>query len=487
MKRTLALALLAIVAWGTTAQAKLSVKQPCSDGMVLQQKTEALVWGHGDSNSKISVTTSWNGKSYNTTTDTKGVWKVKVKTPEAGYTAYEINIHESIGQDTDDLTIKNVLVGEVWLASGQSNMEMPIRGFFNCPVEGAADVVSAPAMRNKIRMLTVKIIQPNEPLDDVAETDGWQGADASTVSEMSATAYFFARQLNSTLDIPIGIVAFPRGGARVESWMPKEMVEKYGTEDLTQEGVNKMAEYLRPFQMYNGMQHPIQGYTAKGFIWYQGCSNVGKHDQFVARMTDLVARWRQDWGDKNNSMPFYQVEIAPYRYNSSEQSNNGALLRQAQHEAAEKIPNSAIIVTNDLAYSYETDQIHPAQKRQVGERLARLALHRDYGYDKVACYSPKAIRAYKTKNDDEIFVEFSNCDNGLDRWQEIEGLEVCGSEHIFKPVTYAHYEWEPRGLRIRCEGVWDPCEVRYGWGDFKPGNLHNCEGLPVTPFDIKLQ
>ena len=144
-------------------------------------------------------------------------------------------------------------------------------------------------------------------------------------------------------------------------------------------------------------------------------------------------------------------------------------------------------MTNDLVEAYEQDNIHPAKKKEVGERLAFLALNRDYGFTSIPCYSPEAVKCISMAGGSEIGVELTNCWNGLNRWMEIKGLEVAGSEGIFYPVTYAYFEWEQKVLRIRSEFVHDPCEVRYGWADFKPGNLKNAEGLPVAPFYIKLE
>lgn len=482
MKRFIIAALMLLVAAG--ASAKLTTKYPCTDGMVLQQNTQATVWGHASAGSAITVFTSWNGKSYKAKTASDGVWTVKVQTPSASYTNYSIKV----SGDGGSLTIKDVLIGEVWIASGQSNMEMPIRGFFNCPVENSAEVFSAPAMHDRLRMFVARTNQSYEPLSDIPDdkTLGWLKADPGTVGEMSATAYFFALKLNSALDVPVGIVSMAYGGARVESWLPKSTLEAWGTEDLSRETIEATQHYTRPFLMYNAMEQPLKGYTAKGFIWYQGCSNVGKADEFVDRMSEMVRQWREDWGDSANTMPFYQVEIAPYQYKGG-QYEQAPMLRQAQHDAAHAIPNSAIAVTNDLAYEYEVDNIHPCQKQPVGDRLAFLALHRDYGFEKLACYSPEAVEAFRIPgHDSEICVKLTNCPNGLDRWMDIKNLEVCGSEGIWKPVTYAYFEWAGY-LRLRCEGVFDPCRVRYGWADFKPGNLHNAEGLPVSPFDISIK
>lgn len=462
------------------SEAKLALSSLCSDSMVLQQNTEARIWGTASAGTQITVTPSWNGKSYRCKADAEGKWEVMIQTPKGSYKAYSI----AVKGDGGSVKINDVLVGEVWLASGQSNMEMPMRGFYNCPVEDALEYICAPAATDKIRMFTVPVKQSYEPLTEVDSK--WVGAESSTVPEMSATAFFFARELNRVLDLPVGIVSCAYGGARVESWTPKEILETYPDEDLRRETIEAMTHYHRPYLAYNAMLCPVKGYTIKGFIWYQGCSNVGKHEQFVERMTNMVNHWRECWNDKEAKLPFYMVEIAPYRYKPLSAVSYASLLRQAQHEAANTIPNSAIVVTNDLVESYEQDNIHPAKKREVGDRLARLALNRDYGMSKVACYSPEAVKCTQW-SPCELAVELTHCWNGLSRWMEIEGLEVAGSEGIFYPVTYAFFEWEPKVLRVRSEFVPDPCEVRYGWGDFNPGNLKNCEGMPVAPFWIKLQ
>ena len=463
------------------SEAKLTVSSIFTDSMVLQQNTEAAIWGKADAGSQITVTTSWNGKSYRAKTDSDGRWEVKVATPAGSYKPYNVTVKGNGGT----ITLNDVLIGEVWLASGQSNMQMPMNGFFNCPVENAMEYICAPAAREKIRMFNVPAIQSYEPLEDVDAV--WNGADYDSRKWMSAVAYFFALELNQMLDIPVGIVSCAYGGARIESWLPKDILETYPDEDLSRETIESMIHYHRPYLMYNAMLSPVMGYTIKGFIWYQGCSNVGKHDQFCDRMSTLVSHWRECWEDSEAKLPFYMVELAPYRNKPYTETPYFALLRQAQHETAHTIPNCAIAVTNDLVESYEQDNIHPAKKKEVGERLAYLALNRDYGYGSLPCYSPEAVKCIRLANDCELGVELTHCDNGLNRWREIEGLEVAGSEGIFYPVTFAYFEWETKVLRIRSEFVHDPCEVRYGWGDFKPGNLKNVEGLPVAPFRLKVE
>lgn len=480
MKRITAIIAL-MLCMSMASEAKLVLSGLCSDGMVLQQNDKAAIWGTADPGSQITVTPSWNGTAYRAKADKNGRWTVKVATPKGSYKTYTMTVKG----DGETVRIKDVLVGEVWLASGQSNMEMPMRGFYNCPVEDALEYISAPAATEKIRMFTVPIKQSYEPLTQVEGQ--WKGAESATIPDMSATAYFFARKLNETLDIPVGIVSCAYGGARVESWTPKEILETYPDEDLSREAIEAQTHYVRPYLAYNAMLCPVMGYTVKGFIWYQGCSNVGRHEQFPERMATMIGHWRECWGDTEAKLPFYMVEIAPYRYKPATAVSNAALLRQAQHITASQVPNCGIVVTNDLVEPYEMDNIHPAKKKEVGDRLAYLALNRDYGFTRIACNSPEAIRCYRLQNSCEIAVELTDTPNGLNRWMEIEGLEVAGSEGIFYPVTYAYFEWNPKVLKIRSEYVFDPCEVRYGWGDFKPGNLKNVEGLPVAPFWVKIE
>lgn len=466
------------------ANAELKLRHPSGDHMVLQQNADAAIWGFAKAGSTITVTPSWDGKAYKVKTGTDGEWTAFVSTPSASYTTYTIDV----AGDGGHIVINDVLIGEVWLASGQSNMEIPLRGFTNCPIENYNEVITRPAARDKIRMFYAHADQTEEMLREVRKTDGWQCADPNSIPEMSAVGYFFAKKLNDVLDIPIGIVAFPRGGARVESWLPKSLLETYGTEDLSYEAVMNTNEWTRAYQMYNAMEVPLQGYTAKGFIWYQGCSNVGKHDQFVSRMADLVKLWRSDWGDTDASMPFYMVEIAPYLYDAAN-GESGALLRKAQLDASKVIPNCSIVSTNDLVLPYEATNIHPAKKEPIGNRLAYLALNRDYGYQRVACYSPEAVSASIATFGESIpivRIELANCPNGIDRTEEIEGLEVRGKDGQWKTVSSVIIV-DNKNMMIRTEGIDEPSAVRYGWADFRPGNLHSCEGLPVFPFNLEIK
>lgn len=476
-----------------SVHAELRLKYPTGDHMVLQQNSQAAVFGFATPGANITVTPSWDKASYTAKADSKGRWTAYVPTPKASYTVYTVNVKG----DGGNITIQDVLVGEVWLASGQSNMEMPVKGFDNCPVKGYNEIITQAPARDRIRMLYVRTVQADEPQEEVTNTDGWAGADPNSIPEMSAVGYFFARKLNEVLDIPVGVVAFARGGARVEGWLPKETVAAFG-EDVSAEAVKQRMDMLRPYEMYNGMQAPLQGYTAHGFIWYQGCSNVGHEDEFVPRMVELVRQWRSDWKDIGNKMPFYMVEITPY----SNHNGTGAALRKAQHDVARQVPNCGIICTNDLVAPYEAANIHPCDKESVGNRLAYLALNRDYGFTRVACDSPEAVALSKMQGfggfgrmpggnaganvPPMTRVEIVNCPHGIDRTEEIEGLEACGPDGVWHKVSRVMYF---RGSMIipTNDELNEVSEVRYGWADFCPGNIHSVEGLPLVPFWLKVE
>lgn len=464
----------------STEAGELSVKEPYSDGMVLQQCAEALVCGHAAPQANVTVVTSWNKKKYTAETDQAGVWRVKVDTPKASYDHHRIDI--SCG--SQKLAIADVLVGEVWIAAGQSNMEMPVGGFRNCPVEGAMHTICNPAAEDHVRMFTVIPVASEEPVSDVIETRGWEKSSQATVGNMSAVAYYFAEQLNKVLDIPVGIVALPKGGTRVEGWLPKEIVAGYGTEDLSAQAFAQMKEWRRPYMFYNAMQQPVKGYTAKGFIWYQGCSNVHSFETYADRLKQMIALWRSEWGDNDASMPFYQVQVAPYVYVGPEKGK-GAFLREAQSQVAREVPNCAIVGTTDLVSDYEKANIHPCRKKPIGERLAYLALNRDYGYKTIACVCPCADRAFRSDEDPSmIYVHVSGCESGVDRRVDLMGLEIAGEDAVFVPATNIRYSVSKSALEIKGGYVSKPMYVRYCWADYCPGNIHNCYGLPLMPFNL---
>lgn len=459
---------------GLTIMANAVVK-PSSligDNMVLQQKCDARLWGTADPGSKISVSTSWDGKTYTTQTDRTGEWCLAVHTPEASFTPYTITI-----SDGEPLILNNVLVGEVWLASGQSNMEMPLKGFGGCNVkDGFEEVAFSRQWADKVRFFTVPLRQSYTPLD---ETPGfWAVPSPETAPDFSATAWYFATQLSEVLNLPVGIISCAHGGARVESWLPREILQNYPDVSLDEKDIEAMTHYLRPMMMYNAMFNPVKNYTVNGIIWYQGCSNVGADETYADRLATMVARWREDLGT-GDRIPFYAVEIAPYDYDGS-QDNRAPYLREAQWKAIGMIPNSGMIGTNDLVTEYERFNIHPADKKTVGHRLSNLALNRTYGKTQFPVRHPR----YKghTVKGNEVWVAIDSPDMGICRNYDIRGFEVAGPDKIFHPADSAWLHWQTNEVVVSSEKVPNPVAVRYGFGDFLPGTLYGGNWLPLIPF-----
>ena len=475
-KRTFLLAAAALLA--VCSHAKVRLPHLIGDNMVLQQNTEARLWGWAAPGKTVSVTVSWNAKTYTARASKEGKWLVKVDTPKASYTPLSVTF-----DDGEPLTIHGVLSGEVWVCAGQSNMEMPVRGFGNCPVEGYNDAVLEARDYAAIHYVKVPSVMSMTPLDDA--NCEWRVTGPSTVGEASATGYFFAQVLTKALDVPVGLVIANKGGTRVESWLTRENLAKYTKEPLDTMGIvnGHSWDYHRQLVWGNGTFNPILNYTVKGIIYYQGCSNVGDPgNQYSERMQLLVEQWRGQFG--LGEIPFYFVEIAPYHYDDVN-GEAGARLREQQYLASKKIPNCGLVCTNDLAYPYETTQIHPAQKRPVGRRLAFLALNQTYGMSDVWCKSP----SFKDMKIDGsvVHIHLSDDYGSINRFTDIEGFELAGDDHVFHPAKAKHF-WQPGGgewdetIKLSSPEVAHPVAVRYCFRNFKLGNLKNGAGLPLFPF-----
>ena len=463
------------------AQAKVRLPHLIGDNMVLQQQTDARLWGWAAPGKTVTVTTSWSDQKVTAKAGKDGRWLVKVKTPEAGYEPLSITF-----DDGEPVTITNVLAGEVWVCAGQSNMEMPVKGFWMCPVKDYNQVVIDAKNHQGVRSVKIPSVMHAEPQDD-AQCE-WRVCSPKTVGEFSATGYFFARTMHQALDIPIGLIEANKGGTRVESWLTKENLEKY-TSDPTDsvEICKKWAEYdyHRSLLWGNGTFNPILNFTVKGILYYQGCSNVGDPgDQYSGRMKLLVDQWRQQFG--LGEIPFYFVQIAPWAYDDGDVNGiSGALLREQQFKASQTIPNSSLVCINDLVYPYEYSQIHPAQKQQVGERLAYTALARDYGFEGIL-YQSSTYKDMLVK-DDAVYIHLDNNYHTDAPFEDIQGFEVAGEDRVFHPAKAQHF-WQPGGgywdeaIKLTSPEVSKPVAVRYCFKNFQIGNVKNAGNLPLFPF-----
>src|SRR5574344_65621 len=469
LRRILFFAALSTMTLGS--QAKVRLPHIISDNMILQQDSKARLWGWDTPGKAVKVNVSWSKETFSAKTDNNGKWILEVQTPKASYTPLSITFN-----DGDKTTISNVLSGEVWVCAGQSNMEMPVKGFGNCPVEGYNKAVMNANEYKGIHYVKIPSVMSTKPLDN--SQCEWKVISPETVGDASATGYFFAQAINKTLNIPVGLVMANKGGTRVESWLDRDYLEKNTTESLDSMAMIKKFpyDYLRPLLWGNGTFSPILKYTVKGIIFYQGCSNVGDPaGQYTKRLNDLVSQWRRDF--KLGEIPFYFVQIAPY-FNSDVNGDWGPKLREQQFNASKIIPNSGIVCTDDLVYPYECQQIHPSQKQQVGERLALQALNKTYGMKDIWCESPE-FKDMKISND-TCYINLKNDYNAISRYEDIHGFEVAGADKVFHKANASYY-WT-KGLIITCPEVKTPVAVRYAFRNWGYGNVKNGALLPLFPF-----
>ncbi len=460
-----------VISVWTNTHAAVNLHNAIGDNMVIQQNADVNFWGWDTPGKEIRVSTSWTWGDKTCKADENGRWIITIKAPKASFIPLSITF-----DDGEKTTISNILSGDVWLAGGQSNMEMPIKGFDDCPIEGynqaIADAVNTRAVRF-CKVPSERTITPQEECNC-----RWLECGPENVGEASATAYFFARMVSKVMNIPIGILEVNKGGSRVESWLNEKNLRDLTNEPLTEETIKNSYpfDYIWPLMWYNGTMHPVLNYTIKGFIFYQGCSNVDRNtSKYAFLLTKMVEQWRQEFRAPN--APFYFVEIAPYNYGKLE-GISGALLREQQHKATKMIPNSAIIGTNDNVYPWETTQIHPTQKQKVGERLATLALEETYGITSFMGHSPE-LKEMKVK-DGKVYLTFNNSYNAMSPLRDIKGFEIAGDDKVFHPVSNAEMHYGT--MIMSCPEVKKPVAVRYCFKNFELGNVTNRGNNPLLPF-----
>jgi sialate O-acetylesterase len=459
-------------------EAKVRLPHLISDNMIIQQQSDVRLWGWDNPGTTVRVTTSWSSDVATAKAGNDGLWLVTVRSPRASYTPLSICFDD--GERTE---VNGVLAGEVWVCAGQSNMEMPIKGFWQCPVEGYNECVVESARHSAVHSVKIPSTMRSEPQDDAPCQ--WRVCGPGTVGDFSATGYFFARVLHQALDIPVGLIEANKGGSRVESWLTKENLQRYTSDPTDSVEIARRwpMDYHRSLLWGNGTFHPILRYTVKGILFYQGCSNVGDPgDQYSERLKLLVEQWRQQFG--LGPIPFYYVQIAPY-INGDVNGDWGPRLREQQFKAQAIIPNSSLVCTNDLVYPYEFTQIHPTQKRQVGERLAWTALNRDYGFEGIL-YKSSSFKDMKIEGD-AVYIHLQDNYHSDAPFEDIRGFEVAGADRVFHPARAQHFWREGGGywdeaIKVTCPEVKDPVAVRYCFRNFQLGNVINGANLPLFPF-----
>jgi sialate O-acetylesterase len=513
------------------ASARIKLPAIFSDHMVLQQKTRAIFWGWADPGEKVTIQAGWSTTSLNTQTDPAGKWTLQIPTPSAGG-PFVITIKGSAGS-SDSLQLQDVLVGEVWLCSGQSNMVFSLKGSKNAKEEIAA--ADFPA----IRYFSVTRQYASHDFDDSPGAT-WEKTTPKTAPGFSAVAYFFAKKIHRQLNVPVGIVYSAWGGTPAEAWTPAPAMEKdtiltryftrwkYIQDNVGKDSVawhealakwqqahpgadsaetkqtddqfapagdsKKPAEpqthyyFVRPWRepgvLFNGMIQPVIPYSIKGVLWYQGESNVNYADEYFRLMDAMIQSWRAHWGTNNRpaNFPFYVVQISAFGYSSLD---NAARVREAEYEIMKKIPNTGTAVTIDLG---NMKNIHYTRKQEVGDRLARIALARNYGDKKLVYKGPEAKKAVMVNG--KVTVAFEPSASPLTVGDSpIKGFELgypapSGDSILFTPAT-AKIEGDK--IIVWNDQVNNPIEVRYAWLQVAEANLFNKESLPAFPFRIKIE
>jgi sialate O-acetylesterase len=436
-----------------------------SDKMVLQQNQEVSIWGKDNPGTNIKISASW-GAEAETRSGSDGRWKTKISTPTAGG-PFSVTIEGS-----KQIVLNDVLAGEVWLCSGQSNMEMPVKGFGNQPITGSNEAILH-SNNKQLRVFQISRQPSTVPIDDVEGK--WHSASPATTPDFSATAYFFGELVEEMLGVPVGLIVTSWGGSKAEAWMDSESLKPFD-EIIIPERVPEQRPHQTATILYNGMLYPFIDYHIKGVIWYQGESNRNQAAQYRNLFPALIGSWRAQWD--LGKFPFYFVQISPYGYDSSDETKYAtALLREAQLHAMQQVENTGMVVTADIG---DCDCIHPADKKTVGRRLAYWALAETYGFEGISYRNP-VYRSKEKTGDGKIKVSFDHAPNGLTSFNRtMSGFEIAGKDRIFYPAQAVINR--DKTVSIWSEGVPVPVAVRYAFGDCVEGSLFSIAGLPVSPF-----
>ena len=434
----------------TLAQAAIQPHALFSDNTVLQQQVKVPVWGTTDQADKITVSVAGQEVS---AMPQDGKWRVDLAPLTAGGPHVM-----TLTQGATKVEVKNVLVGEVWICGGQSNMQWPLD---KCT--GGSDAIANSA-NDKIRLFTVPRKGTDKPETEVV--GNWTVASPSTVGDFSGVGYFFGRDLQKHLGVPVGLLASNLGGTAAEQWMSKESIE--ANPDL-----KDMSKPQGASMLYNAMIAPLTPYAIKGVIWYQGESNAGRAYQYRTLLPAMIKNWRDTFGQ--GDFPFLIVQIAPYEAIVAEPSDSiWAEVRDAQLHVSQTVPNTALAVITDVG---DERDIHPQRKEPVGARLALAARKLGYG-DKIESSGP--VYKSMTVNGEKVALAFDHVGTGLvAKGGPLTGFTIAGEDKKFYP---ANAVIEGDTIVVSSDKVAKPVAVRYGWAAYPVVNLWNKEDLPASPF-----
>lgn len=444
----------------TTSYAKIWTPTILSDNMVLQQQSQATIWGWTTATSEtITITGSWSNIEV-TAKAHQGVWSAQLPTPMAGG-PYTLTI-----KGHEEITFSNVLIGEVWIASGQSNMQWTP----NMGLDNAEEEIKNANYAN-IRFFQVPQHKSSTRQDD---TPGeWVSCSPETMQNFSSVAYFFGRRLHKNMEVPIGLISSNWGGTPVEVWIPEELIDK----DSELKGAAKQIDEYEwwphlPGTTFNSMIHPLLKFNIAGAIWYQGESNRANSKSYYKSFPLLIESWRNLW---KKDFPFYFAQIAPFDYDKEKKDIKAAVVRDAQLHTMMNVSNTGMAVTNDIG---NLKNIHPTNKQEVGRRLALWALAKTYGVKDVVFSGPvyKDMEIKKNK----IILSFDYADDGLKmEGKTLKEFYIAGAD---KQFVEAKARIKGNTVEVSSSKVKKPVAVRFAYYDKALPNLLNNSGLPASAF-----
>ncbi len=487
---------------GAMASAELKLSSLFTDSMVLQRDHPVNVWGWDNPGQEVTV--QFAGQSVVAKSGEDGKWTAKLQPLAVSAVPRALKITGS-----SEKLIQDVVVGEVWLCSGQSNMQWSVAQ------SDDPDLETLTAKFPLIRHISVPQVGTQKPQDDFVGK--WEVCTTESIAQFSGVGYFFGRTLHLALGVPIGLIDNSWGGSAAEAWVRRDVlaadpackgyVDEWANREtnlvavtdawlksleawrdqaadrrakglapapVPQNPITQMKGNQRPGNLYNGVLHPVIGYTLRGAIWYQGESNASRAYNYRTLFPLMISHWRKEWGQ--GDFPFFWVQLADYRAEQLQPADSAwAELQEAQTMAL-KLPNTGQAVINDLG---EAEDIHPKDKQNVAKRLARHALAKVYGFD-IVSESPRYL-SHEVQGD-KIVVTFQHVGGGMDTFdvKTPVGFAISGPDQKF---VWADARIVAKDkIEVRSSQVPQPAAVRYAWADNPVANVQNAEGLPLTPF-----
>ncbi|MBI9036239.1 MAG: chitobiase/beta-hexosaminidase C-terminal domain-containing protein [Bacteroidales bacterium] len=441
--------------------AQVKLPSHISDHMVLQQKSIVPIWGKAKTMENITLFSSWDKRYHHTQATESGDWKLMITTPKAGGPYYMI---------INETHISDILIGEVWLCSGQSNMQWPL----NKSENGAEEI-------KRSENPQLRLFQVSHDYSDIPKSDcqaEWQACSAESVADFSAVAYYFGKEINQTTGFPVGLIHSSWSGTPAEAWTQKKHIEKhpklkYFTERFevleNNHPATSYSKHHEPGVLFNAMIAPLIPYSIKGAIWYQGESNRMEHELYDELLETLINNWRTAWNQ--GAFPFYFVQLAPFNYDNAVV---GAALRDAQRRSMNNILNTGMAVTMDIG---DTNNIHPKNKKDVGQRLAAWALTKDYGIQQP--FSGPLYRSMEIDGN-RITLSFDHTESGIiSKNGPPLHFKISGKDRVFHAAEASIINDQ---IVVHSKLVKSPVAVRFAFNNTDIPNIYNKDGFPASTF-----